>query len=126
MIDALFSQPDYVATKKMLDATVLRQEAIASNLANLETPHYQRVDVAPTFRTELSRAVASQSTPEITQVQPKLEVDKTAVAQGRDGNTVQLENELMQLNQNSLDHAVETRILTSSLLRLRSAITGRS
>jgi flagellar basal-body rod protein FlgB len=45
MISALFSQPNYVGAKKMLDATVLRHEAIASNLANIETPNYKRMDV---------------------------------------------------------------------------------
>ena len=59
MIDALFNQPTYVAAKKMLDVTVLRQEAIASNLANLETPNYKRLDVAPSFEAQLSQAVAS-------------------------------------------------------------------
>jgi len=43
MIDGLFNQTNYVAAKKMLDATALRHEAIASNLANLETPRYKRV-----------------------------------------------------------------------------------
>ena len=38
MIDALFNQNGYLATKKMLDATTVRQDAIASNLANLKTP----------------------------------------------------------------------------------------
>jgi flagellar basal-body rod protein FlgB len=47
MINALFSQPNYLASKKMLDATVLRQEAITSNIANLETPNYKRLDIAP-------------------------------------------------------------------------------
>jgi flagellar basal-body rod protein FlgB len=115
-----------VATKKLLDATVLRHEAIASNLANLETPNYQRLDVAPNFGTELSRAMGSGSPTEIARLQPQLAIDPTAVAQGRDGNTVQLESELMQLNQNSLAHAVETQLLTGSLVKLRMAITGKS
>ena len=38
MIDALFNQNGYLAAKKMLDATTVRQDAIASNLANLKTP----------------------------------------------------------------------------------------
>jgi flagellar basal-body rod protein FlgB len=126
MIDALFSQPNYVATKKLLDATVLRHEAIASNLANLETPNYQRLDVSPEFATELSRAMGTGSPTTIARLQPQLAIDQAAVAQGRDGNTVQLETELMQLNQNSLAHAVETQLLTNSLVKLRLAITGRS
>ena len=55
MIDALFNQPNYQATRKLLDATVLRHEALASNLANLETPGYKRMDVAPVFETELQK-----------------------------------------------------------------------
>ena len=54
MIDGLFASANYQGVKKMLDATVLRQEAIASNLANIETPNYKRVDVSPAFASELS------------------------------------------------------------------------
>ena len=79
MIDALFNQPDYVAAKKMLDATVLRQEAIASNLSNLETPNYKRLDVAPSFEAQLSWAVSSGDATQIAGLQPSLAVDGSAV-----------------------------------------------
>jgi len=125
MIEALFNQNNYVATKKMMDATVLRHEAISGNLANLETPNYKRVDVAPNFSSELGRAMANGNTEDIANLQPSLTVDTTAVASRRDGNTVQLETELLKLNQNSLSHTMESQLLTSSLLRLRMAITGR-
>ena len=58
MIDALFGDSNYVAAKKMLDVNVLRHEAIASNIANVETPNYKRLDVAPSFESQLSQAVA--------------------------------------------------------------------
>lgn len=126
MIDALFNQTNYVATKKMLDVTALRQEALASNIANLETPGYKRIDVAPSFNEELSRAVASNDNSGIARLRASLTVDPTAVSERRDGNTVQLENELMQLNQNTLAHTVETQLVSSKLLQLRLAITGRA
>ena len=126
MIDALFNQTNYVATKKMLDVTALRQEAIASNIANLETPGYKRIDVAASFSEELSRAVAANDNSGIARLQANLAVDSTAVSDRRDGNTVQLENELMQLNQNTLAHTVESQLVTSKLLQLRLAITGRA
>jgi flagellar basal-body rod protein FlgB len=126
MIDALFNQPNYVATKKMLDATALRHEAIASNIANLETPGYQRLEVAPSFNEELSRALAGKDPSAIAQLQPTLAVDSTAVSNTRDGNTVQLENELLQLSQNTLAHTLETQLITGKLMQLRLAITGRS
>ena len=126
MIDALFNQPNYQATRKLLDATVLRHEALASNLANLETPGYKRMDVAPVFETELRQAVATQDPALVASLRPRLEVDQTAKSSGRDGNTVQLESELMKLNQNNLEHTLETQLVTASLLKLRTAITGRA
>ena len=125
MINALFNQANYVAVKKMLDATALRHEAIASNLANLETPHYQRVDVNPSFASELHHAMGAQNPDQINNLQPSLTVDANAVANKRDGNTVQLETELLNLNQNTLAHTLETQLVTGQLLRLRLAITGR-
>jgi flagellar basal-body rod protein FlgB len=126
MIGALFNQPNYVATKKMLDATVLRHDAIASNLANLETPNYKRLDVAPTFQTELRSAMEGQNSSQVAAIQPQIVPDANAVANGSDGNSVQLEGELIQLNKNFVEHSLETQLVTGNLLKLRLAITGRS
>lgn len=126
MIEALFNQTNYVAAKKMLDATVLRHQALAGNLANIETPGYKRVDISPDFNQELGKAMATQSPAQIKQLTPHIQVDTTATARGLDGNTVGLEDEMMQMNQNTLAHTVETQMITASLVRLRMAITGKS
>jgi flagellar basal-body rod protein FlgB len=99
MIDGLFSQTNYVAAKRLLDYTALRHEAIASNLANVETPHYRRTDVAPSFTTELQQALAAGDTARVSEAHLRLAPDPTALAQRKDGNTVDLEAELMRLNQ---------------------------
>ena len=109
----------------MLDATVLRQEAIASNLANIETPNYKRVDVAPAFATELSRAIAGGGVSNVQQLKPTVSVDQSAVAQNRDGNTVQLEKELTHLQKNMVAHHLQTQMITGTLSKLRSAIQTR-
>ena len=126
MIEALFRQTNYEASKKLLDATVLRHEAIASNIANIETPGYKRVDLAPTFAAELRRAVADRSVSQITNLQPRLEMDKTTTASNRDGNNVRLETELLQLQQNTLSHALEVQFISGSLSKLRTAISGHT
>jgi flagellar basal-body rod protein FlgB len=72
MIEALFNQPGYLAAKKTLDAVALRQEAIANNIANLETPGYKRVDLAPAFQTELERACAAGDAQQIASLKPTL------------------------------------------------------
>ena len=126
MIDALFGNSNYLAAKKMLDANVLRHEAIASNLANIETPNYKRLDVAPSFESQLSQAVSTQNSEQISSLQPQLTVDGSANAGRSDGNTVQLESEMLKLNQNMVEHSLETQLVSSELLKMRSAITGKS
>jgi flagellar basal-body rod protein FlgB len=126
MIEAIFSQPAYAATKKLMDATALRHEAIASNIANIETPNYKRIDIAPSFQAELRNAMGAKDVSKISSLSPGLVEDHTAIAANRDGNTVQLESELMKLNQNTLAHTLETQLVTGTLLKLRMAITGRA
>jgi flagellar basal-body rod protein FlgB len=125
MISALFNQTNYVAAKKMLDATALRHEAIASNLANIETPNYRRIDLAPSFQTQLQQALTVRDSERVGDIKPRLELDSTAVANTRDGNTVQLETEMAHLQRNFVEHALESQLITANLLRLRLAITGR-
>jgi flagellar basal-body rod protein FlgB len=125
MIEALFNQPNYLAAKKTLDAVVLRQQAIANNIANLETPGYKRMDLAPTFESELEKACASGDPAQINSLNPTLAVDSSAVASSRDGNTVHLQNELMQLNENAVEHSLETQLVSGMLQRMQMAITGK-
>ena len=126
MIDGIFSQPEYVAAKKMLDVSALRHEAIASNLANLETPNYKRLDVAPNFEAQLQQAVAGQDVTQMANLQPQLAVDANAISSRSDGNTVQLESEMMKLAQNTLENQVESQMVTSSFLKLKMAISGKA
>jgi flagellar basal-body rod protein FlgB len=126
VINALFVQPGYESAKKMMDVTALRQEAIASNISNLETPNYKRIDLSPSFETELQQAVSSGNTDQLLSLNPTLAVDQNAVSQNHDGNTVTLENELLEMNQNTMAHALETQLVTGEMLKLRMAITGHS
>ena len=125
MIDALFSQTNYAVMKKMLDATALQQEAISSNLSSIEKPGYKRIDLDASFASQLKNAIGGKDIEQILSLKPSLTVDSTAVSNTKDGNTVQLEKEMLKMNQNSVAHAVETQLVTGQLLRLRLAITGR-
>jgi flagellar basal-body rod protein FlgB len=126
MIEALFNDSNYLAAKRMLDVTVLRHDAIASNLANIETPNYKRLDVSPSFESQLKQAVASRDPEQIAGIQPQLAVDNQAVSGRSDGNTVQLETEMLKLNQNMVEHALEVQLVTNRLSTMRLAITGKS
>src|ERR1041385_4314026 len=115
MINALFVQPGYEAAKKMMDVTALRHEALASNISNLETPNYKRIDLSASFETELKQALGSGNTDRRLSLNPALSVDESAVSQNHDGNTVTLENELLEMNQNTLAHALETQLITGDM-----------
>lgn len=125
MIEALFSHANYVATKKVMDATMLRHEAIASNLANVETPNYKRIDLKTSFTDELRRAIAGRDASALSGMQPALGRDPNATSPNLDGNTVQLEHELMELNQNFLSHSFQAQLITGRMKHLRMAITGK-
>lgn len=126
MIDALFSDSIYVTAKKMLDVNVMRHEAIASNIANVETPNYKRLDVSPSFESQLSQAVATGNPAQISTLQPELAVDTQSITGRGDGNTVQLETEMLKLNQNMVEHSLETQLVGTQLMKMRLAITGKS
>ena len=125
MIAALFNQPNYLAAKQSLDAVVLREGAIANNIANLETPGYKRIDLSPSFENELAHACSSGDPQQIAALKPTLAVDATALPGSLDGNTVHLESEMLQLNQASVTHALETQLVSGMLSRIDMAITGK-
>lgn len=126
MIEALFNQPNYLAAKTTLDAVALRQEAIANNLNNLETPGYKRVDLAPDFESQLQKATIAGDSSQLASLKPTLATDASAKPSSKDGNTVRLEEELMRMNQNAMVHAVETQMISGTLAKMRLAITGRA
>lgn len=110
----------------MLDASVLRQQAIASNIANADTPGYRRLDVSKDFSTELRNRIASGDPAGVSDIHARLAEDPTARSMRPDGNTVELDNELLQMNQNSVEHDFLTELVSRNIKQLRLAITGRS
>ncbi len=53
-------------------------------------------------------------------------MDTHAISGRGDGNTVQLETEMLKLNQNMIEHALETQLVSGALAKMRLAITGKS
>jgi flagellar basal-body rod protein FlgB len=126
MIDPIFqSDATYALAAKLMDAAALRQNAIASNIANSETPGYRRIELASDFTARLKAALSSGTTPgELASIQPKLAEDPTARTVRADGNSVDLERELLAMNQNSVDYGFLTEVVSGNLKQLRSAIAG--
>jgi len=127
MIEPIFQTDNYQLARKLLDAAALRQEAIASNVANADTPGYRRLDVAADFAQQLKASAANGELGNLAPtLRPKLAEDPTARSIRPDGNTVEIERELLAMNNNSVQHEYLTELISGNLKQLKMAITGKS
>lgn len=122
MLENLFNQGNYAATKQLLDASILRHEATASNLANIETPGYKRVDLPTDYPKEFEAALRSGGKLPV----PVLAQDTVTPSHRKDGNNVVLDNELIVMNRNGAEYEALTEFVSGSIKQLRLAITGRN
>lgn len=126
MIDQLLGNQNYQLARHLLDAASLRHEALATNIANLETPGFKRLDLSPDFARQLEK-VASSGAPssEPLHLTPTVVQDLNARAVRPDGNSVELDRELIEMSRNTLEYDFLTQFTSDSIKRLRAAITGR-
>lgn len=110
--------PQFDLLGRLITATDLRQRVISNNLANVNTPNYRRMDVD--FETQLAQELKGHShgtaTPEVVQTK-----GLTARA---DGNNVDIDKEIGQLNKNAMLQQTYIQLLGSHLEQMRLAIEG--
>ncbi|MHB0939768.1 MAG: flagellar basal body rod protein FlgB [Armatimonadota bacterium] len=110
---------------KVLDGTAVRQRALANNIANAETPGYQRRDVD--FATQLRDVIGrSGSDPRsivraVEAVAVQMHEDATAPRK-LDGNSVNIEREMVELAQNSLQYETSAQMLMMKIRGLKYVI----
>jgi flagellar basal-body rod protein FlgB len=129
MYDKLFGGDRFVAITRSLDTAALRQQVIAHNLANVNTPGFKRQEVQ--FETELSRALAQKQNPcapanckPVAGIRPQV-VTITETGERTDGNNVNLESESIQMATNALRFEVLSQSVGGTFRALRSVINGR-
>jgi flagellar basal-body rod protein FlgB len=126
MIDPVFPADNYQMARQLLDAAALRQEAIAANIANADTPGYRRLDLAPDFAEQLKARVNSGELSRTAgSLQPTLTEDVHARTVRPDGNTVEIEHELLAMNRNAVEYQYLTEVVSRNIKQLKMAITGR-
>jgi flagellar basal-body rod protein FlgB len=94
-----------------------RQELIASNMANVDTPNYRTRDID--FQGELQRAGAgldSDSDPKVVEVQ--------GLVERPDGNNVDLDREGLLLAKTQLEFRLGTQLLKHTFQGLMDVIKG--
>jgi len=110
-----------------IKAEGLRQKAIASNIANLETPGYRRIDVR--FEELLAKALGSSGAvdPEVLRdkIEPLLHKPKQTPVKSN-GNDVNLETEVGEMVKNTLRHTAYIRLLNKKYSQIVSAINTKT
>jgi len=122
--------------QKTLDLRAYRQQVLASNIANADTPNYKARDFD--FAGELSRAVDTQSskvelrTTSSRHLRPSqdnsLGVDlryRSSLQPSIDGNTVDMDVERAQFTDNAIHYQFAVDRITSKVKNLLTAVQGQ-
>jgi len=128
MSSGIFANPAIDSLRLAMDDAAIRHQAIASNIANVNTPGYRRMDVSSSFEQAYSDALTRLSNGETVSELPEAKIE-TAAVQGPvrpDGNTVQLEQEMVNMAQNSAKYEFAGQMLAQKYQGLKLAITGQS
>ena len=102
---------------KVLDLASQRQEIVASNMANLDTPNYRTRDIND-FSAEMQRAFASPENTSQAQVQ-----EITGLIERPDGNNVSIDREALTMNDTQLRYHMAAQMLRSQFHLLSTAIS---
>jgi flagellar basal-body rod protein FlgB len=108
-----------IGLEKALQATELRQQVLANNVANLSTPGFKRSDVS--FASQLQDALDGNDPSQAELVQPTVQTD-TASSMRADGNNVNLETEMSDISENEIQNSMLTSLLQKRISDLRYAI----
>jgi flagellar basal-body rod protein FlgB len=109
---------------EMIQGTALRHRVLAANLANAETPDYQAQDV--TFSAVLEEATrpGAGANPPVVGARATVAGDSDAPVR-RDGNTVDLDRQMVKLAQNTGWHNAMLQILAGRFAMMKTAIRDR-
>ncbi|MHC4665744.1 MAG: flagellar basal body rod protein FlgB [Planctomycetota bacterium] len=102
-----------------LRAEGVRQKAIASNIANLETPGYRRLGIK--FEEMLTQALDSGGSVNLSEIEPEIHEPRETMIKSN-GNDVNLEVEVGEMVKNSLRHKAFIRLLGKKYQQMELAI----
>lgn len=125
---------DYInVLDKAADGAWLRNEAIANNIANVNTPNYKRQDVS--FEAELKHALkankyvsldekvkALNSNDRLSHVEPRTYTDYAGYSYRIDKNNVDIDNENVELASNQIKYNALTQSIDQEFQNLRTVI----
>src|SRR5690349_17979662 len=98
-----------LALQAAISGASTRQNALAANIANADTPGYRRVDVD--FHSALASAMGSSDrTSALERVSFSPSVDKSAGAMRADGSSVDIDSESAKMAENALEQQAAVQV----------------
>lgn len=105
-----------------LDGVSLRQQVIADNIANVDTPGFRATSVD--FETQLRAAIDDGSFSSGGAVETGIAATPTDTPVGANGNNVDLRKETMAAVQSQFQYQILTRAVTERFNLVKTAATG--
>ncbi len=96
--------------KRAADISLARQEVIAHNASNVDTPRYKRKDIV--FKDYLLKGKSDI----------KIVEDNSALSNRLDGNNVDIEREMAEMAKNSLRYNVLIQTIAGRINNIKSVI----
>jgi flagellar basal-body rod protein FlgB len=137
-LDGSLSKTQYLL-ERGLDVSLVRQQVISDNIANVDTPHFKRMDV--TFEAQMSRALNSETEPRMPvfltnnrhidffkpmdyrEVEPRLFVEHDTNVRN-DKNNVDIEKEIADGVKNTMRYRAMAQRLDGNFKALQMAMQG--
>jgi flagellar basal-body rod protein FlgB len=113
--------PTQNALERAIQGASMRQQLLAGNLANVNTPGYGRKDVD--FHAALRDALTTGDPADVTNVAFTTTTDSSAVS--ADGNGIDLDRESAELAKNALDQQALVAVARARVETMVTAITGQ-
>ncbi|MGD0621778.1 MAG: flagellar basal body rod protein FlgB [Thermacetogeniaceae bacterium] len=106
--------------EKAMDVSWFRQQLIADNIANVDTPQYKRqdIDFQKTLENSLNQDASGSG-----DLDPVF-IDSDQYSEANNGNNVDIENEMTQQAINLLQYDSLARLESDQLSMIKTAITG--
>ncbi|MBD3268260.1 flagellar basal body rod protein FlgB [bacterium] len=135
IIGNIFNSTTTKVLKKGIEGTNQRHEAIANNIANVDTPHYQRATVS--FEDQLKRIISGQGIigrrtteahfiiggpQEIDQIRPRVDIDNFTRFRA-DKNNINIDQEMADMALNTQRNLQFTELLTRRYSGMKKVIT---
>lgn len=138
MFDKIFNSPTQTMLNQALDGSALRNQVLANNIANVDTPGFKRSEVL--FEDNIRQAMDQPKHGRLRVTNPRhIQVAGASASNSiaevhqiddlsyrNDGNNVDVDVETAQLAKNKIFYDAVSSSLTQEIRLLRLAITGRS